>query len=544
MTPVSTHTARPQDPSLGPPRAPTWLSWRTAIYVIAAATVLRLVYSIWLSPWDLVGDEAYYWLQAKHLDLCYNEKGPLLAWLIAASCRLFGDVEWAVRLPVLVGWALGAWGTGRLALAATRDQRVASISSYLYLLVPGFQANAQMCTQDGVLIPLWIALTALTLRQFQRWKGGRGACGGWSGWLLLWALLGIGMLLKQSVLTFLPGLAIFWLVERRGLPLRPAFFLQQLAGVAVLVLFCAPMIVWNAQHDWPMLAHTVGHLSGGGDQAGHRVKGNPLSWEGAVLGGLLAAFGPLLLVMIWAAFREWRGTTDDRFAQRWLIISAWFSTLFYIALALTKPVIASWPLPNMAPALIPAAAALAPILSRQLSNIHLRRFWRAGIAYGIIAAALLAFPNALAAIPSIHGVLQKRLFAGLSGGHNRGRQLAAVLAEAQGNDPRQPLILAPSYSMAALTTFYVPGHPHAAARDSHLTNRPSTLDHWPETNLDNPIHEGRTLVLVLDHRNDPPDWESVLLVDQVRPSSDPTCLIATNFRGYRANILASQGGPR
>src|SRR2546428_2544384 len=51
----------------------------------------------WLSPYQLLGDEAYYWEQARHLDWCYNEKGPLLAWMIAACCRMFGDTEWAVR---------------------------------------------------------------------------------------------------------------------------------------------------------------------------------------------------------------------------------------------------------------------------------------------------------------------------------------------------------------------------------------------------------------------------------------------------------------
>src|SRR5215831_5339692 len=121
-----------------------WLTWRGAVIVLIAATLLRLAYSIWLSPWDLVGDEAYYWLQSRHLDLCYNEKGPLLPWLIAASCRFFGDVEWAVRLPVLLASALGGWGVGRLALYVTRrDERVAAISIYIYLLLPAFQANAQ-----------------------------------------------------------------------------------------------------------------------------------------------------------------------------------------------------------------------------------------------------------------------------------------------------------------------------------------------------------------------------------------------------------------
>jgi 4-amino-4-deoxy-L-arabinose transferase-like glycosyltransferase len=528
---------------------PVWLTWRFALAVVVGVTALRLIYSIWLSPWDLVGDEAYYWIQSQHLDLCYNEKGPLLAWMIAAACRAFGNVEWAVRLPVLIASGLGAWGAGRLALFATRrDQRVGAIAAYLVLLLPAFQANAQVCTQDGVMIPLWIALTACGLRQAQRWRDGQGVCGGWGGWLMFWALMGVGMLLKQSVLTFLPGMVIFWVIERRSLPLRPVFFAQQLVGLAVLALFCLPMFIWNARHGWPMLAHTIGHLSGQGDQAGHIVKGNPLKWEGAVIGGLFAAFGPMLLVMIWVSVRQGKGkSSGDQFSQRWLLLSAWFSTIFYVALALTKPVIASWPLPSMVPLVVTVAQALAPVLARETPGKHLRRFWRGSVGYGVIAGLLIAFPNALYLVPGAPSVIHKRILGHMGDAREEGRRLEAIIAEAQGTSPRRPLLVAPNYGMASLTSFYVPGHPPVASRDSHLTGRHSALDWWPQTNLDDPMHLGQTLILMQDNRNDP-DWRTVLQVDQVRSSSDPKYLIATNFRGFRTSALAKAtshpGDPR
>src|SRR5437016_5933027 len=83
-------------------------AWRVASAtsaLILVVVVLRLIYLIWLSPYQLLGDEAYYWEQARHLDWCYNEKGPLLAWMIAACCRVFGDTEWAVRLPMVLSFA-------------------------------------------------------------------------------------------------------------------------------------------------------------------------------------------------------------------------------------------------------------------------------------------------------------------------------------------------------------------------------------------------------------------------------------------------------
>src|SRR5947208_16442709 len=78
-----------------------FMSWSGALLFIAAISIVRFAYLVWLCPYQLVGDEAYYWCQSRHLDLCYDEKGPALPWIIAASCKAFGDHEWAVRLPMV-----------------------------------------------------------------------------------------------------------------------------------------------------------------------------------------------------------------------------------------------------------------------------------------------------------------------------------------------------------------------------------------------------------------------------------------------------------
>ena len=65
-----------------------WPTWNAAVALLVAVLIVRLAYLIWLSPFELVGDEAYYWEQSRHLDLCYNEKGPALPWMIAGCSSL------------------------------------------------------------------------------------------------------------------------------------------------------------------------------------------------------------------------------------------------------------------------------------------------------------------------------------------------------------------------------------------------------------------------------------------------------------------------
>src|SRR5262245_49787049 len=53
-------------------------------------------------PIDLSGDEAHYWDWSRQLDWSYYSKGPLVAYIIRASCAIFGDTMFGVRFPALV----------------------------------------------------------------------------------------------------------------------------------------------------------------------------------------------------------------------------------------------------------------------------------------------------------------------------------------------------------------------------------------------------------------------------------------------------------
>jgi len=82
----------------------------------AGGFVSHLLYLTHNCPIDLSGDEAQYWDWSRNLDLSYYSKGPLIAYIIRASCGLFGDNMPAIRLPALL---LGI-GTSLVTYALTR----------------------------------------------------------------------------------------------------------------------------------------------------------------------------------------------------------------------------------------------------------------------------------------------------------------------------------------------------------------------------------------------------------------------------------------
>src|SRR5271156_1688493 len=97
---------------------------QAALLLSAAVAVLRLVYLGWDCPLDLAPDEAQYWAWSRQLDWSYLSKGPLVAWLIRASCFCFGDTMPAVRLPAVLCGSLLLAGLYTLTVRLYRRDRL------------------------------------------------------------------------------------------------------------------------------------------------------------------------------------------------------------------------------------------------------------------------------------------------------------------------------------------------------------------------------------------------------------------------------------
>jgi len=68
------------------------------VHVALLGIGLVTLFRFWFSArFDLIPDEAYYWVWSKHFALSYRDKGPLVAWTIALGTKLFGDTVFGVR---------------------------------------------------------------------------------------------------------------------------------------------------------------------------------------------------------------------------------------------------------------------------------------------------------------------------------------------------------------------------------------------------------------------------------------------------------------
>lgn len=422
-----------------PEPSPDRLFW-AALSVLVA---VRLTYNIFL-PFDLVGDEAYYWDWGRHPAWGYFSKPPLIAWLMALATRIAGDSDLAIRTASLI------FGTGTLILAhrLARDLyggKTAFWAAAAIAMTPGNAASSIIFTIDAPLLFFWCASLlcfwhACTPGPHRR----------------LWALLlvpavGLGLLSKQMMIVF-PFLALIFLAGDRDLRRRLSRPWPWL-GLAAALGFLIPVILWNSKHDWITFNHTAHHFT---SRSWHplEIAGRLLSFAGSQMG----LTSPLLwipLVALFVACLAAFGRLGR--TERFLFLFSGPPILVMLLMTLRQRMNGNWPAVFYLAGMILLAAWAGGRFHPGLISPKLRHWFRPGIAVGAVLT-LLAYllPFVIPHTDLAGGDLDPtRRLRGWS-------ELGATVGElhAAMPDPDQTFILTLGhrYTTSQLA-FYTPGHP-------------------------------------------------------------------------------------
>jgi len=210
---------------------------RVAIIYLLILTIFQLFYSTHL---ELVADEAYYWEWSKHLDACYRDKGPAVAWTIALGTLIGGNTEFGIRwLGVLL-----AAGTGWQAFVLARrlfDEKVALAALVVFSLIPILAIGAVIMTIDSLSVFFWVFSANLALTAIQTNRK--------SAWALLGFAIGCGFLAKfTNILQF--GSVFLFLLSTPS-KRRLIFSSGPVLMLIVFAICASPILYWNWIHDWP-----------------------------------------------------------------------------------------------------------------------------------------------------------------------------------------------------------------------------------------------------------------------------------------------------
>ncbi len=484
--------------------------WTPVIVFALGMLALRLVFLAGFDPFTLIEDEAHYWEWSRRLGLSYYSKGPGVAWAIALATALFGDVEWAVRLPAMIASSVGSVAVAGLARDIFPDRRLMLASAVAYQTMPGLFATGALMTIDGPYVACW-SLAA--------WAGWRAlAQGGRVAWIALGLALALGFLFKYTILLLPLGLALFAIVRRKHLRIAGGGWIA--SGLLCALLGLVPIAVWNAQHDWATVRHLLGHLGVEGGDMPARQGGDagwsyhPL-WTLEFIGlqfavaGATAALAALGVVNMLKASRAGRAEWREAGPAFLLCCSAPLLG-FYALVTLFTQVEANW---TMA-----AYATLAPIAAWGAADGIVRhdrpmRFvWHLCLVIlGVmmVGGPTLAWFVRTDAAPASMGRIKP-----ITPYIDEVRTVAAEV-EAEAGEP--PVFIAIHYGRASQLAFYLPGHPTVYAASAHFGyGRRTQYDVWAETDLANPEVgdrlRGRPAVLF---DGSVPDWRR--LFERVEP---------------------------
>lgn len=212
------------------------LSVPLVLLLVLAFNLARLACGF---AFDLVPQEAYYFLYSQHLALSYFDHPPAIAYLIRLFTAVFGHREIALRAAAFVVTLATqlAW----LSLARQLlPLRLWSIAALLFTSTGLITVTSLISTPDVPLLLFWtLSLHQLYRAVFEQRR---------ASWLLGGLLMGLAFDSKYSGALLQVGLLLFLALSRshrRWLKTPWPYLCLASAHLAML-----PVYVWNAQHGF------------------------------------------------------------------------------------------------------------------------------------------------------------------------------------------------------------------------------------------------------------------------------------------------------
>ena len=317
-----------------------WTPRRSVFVLIVVTFVLRLG---WAAGMELGNDEAYHYLYTVHPDWSFFDHPPMLMWVASAGQALCGG--WLHPLSLRLGfvllfagstWVLFDWTARWFGEHAGYYAALALNLSAYYTAAAG-----AFVLPDGPF--LFFAL--LTLRALSEALFGTGRP------ILAWLCVGLacagamaskyhGVLLPLGTLAYVIVTPRAWRILR-----TPGPYLAALLAAGGL----APVLIWNARHDWASIAFQGGRAVG-------------LQFSPAGLAIMLV--GPIgyLLPWVWVPAVIVLATRLRRFREldgieRFLVCLSVVPLSLFFGVSCMRPILPHWPLIGFVP-LFPLVGAL------------------------------------------------------------------------------------------------------------------------------------------------------------------------------------------
>lgn len=412
---------------------------QVSLMIFALITLLRILWVL-IIPLPPHFDEAQYADWARTLDWAYYSKPPLIAVINRIAMEIGGIRVESIRLAAVIVSTVTMWALASAFRSLftshdpVEDRRRFAVALMVTATVPYICFGGLIATTDVPMLAglaLWLWAVAPAWRPcgtLPRWR-----------WLIAGLCLAIACQGKYAALWVLPG----WVVAT--LWFHPVWWRSiwpNLMIVLGIILGIAPVLIWNAQHNWVGYRH-VASLATGGQE--HEFLSS-LSRVGVFIAAQIGLLGPAIAIALTAAVlaNRYRPQMDRRIT---FLLLLGLPPLFILTIKgfFTQKLYANWGGPALGPLIV---LGLAVLIGQSGLMRVLRRL---ALGLGLCLIVLLIPVSLLLDSMTLPKNFEPRRALLLWD------QLGAAVEKKLQNEPHR--LMVGNYQLAAELAFHIPNRP-------------------------------------------------------------------------------------
>ncbi len=219
-----------------------------ATFTILSLSLLVKLIAIYLTNFDLFGDEAQYWIWSQNLDFGYYSKPPFVAWIISFFTFFLGNSFIIIKIIPIIFYIISGYVVYLLSLELFSNKNQAILTAASFYLMPAVSFSSFLLSTDVFLILFWSLSLLFFLKSISNPIK--------INFFILGIFVGISFLTKYAAVYFLISTLVLIFVDKKTRTIFIYKLPNLLIFVGSLLLVLLPNIVWNNSFGWITLSHT------------------------------------------------------------------------------------------------------------------------------------------------------------------------------------------------------------------------------------------------------------------------------------------------
>ena len=220
---------------------------RSTFIILSLSLLVKLI-AIYLTNFDLFGDEAQYWIWSQSLDFGYYSKPPFIAWVISFFTFFLGNSFVTIKIIPVIFYIISGYVVYLLSLELFNNKNQAVLTAGSFYLMPAVSFSSFLLSTDVFLVLFWSLSLLFFLKSIRNPLK--------INFFILGIFVGISFLTKYAAVYFLISTLVLIFLDKKT---RTIFFYKLtnlLIFIGSLLLVLLPNIIWNNSVGWITLLHT------------------------------------------------------------------------------------------------------------------------------------------------------------------------------------------------------------------------------------------------------------------------------------------------